>query len=148
MNFLLIGLAALAGLSNPIQSAANAGLNKSLGQLVAVALAIYGIALVALLLVSPFFGLSLRDLPARAAGAPWWAWVGGLCNLLFVIAGALATKQVGSAVFTVTVTSCAIVLSVVLDQFGLLGLEHHSISVLRLVGAAMAIGGVALVAAS
>ena len=92
MKWLLVGLAVLAGLSNPIQSASNAGLNKALGSVLPAALAIYGIALCGLLLCVPFLGLHWREVGAKAAGAPWWVWLGGLCNLVFVLAAALTTR--------------------------------------------------------
>lgn len=145
MHLLLILFVVLAGLSNPVQSAANAGLNKALGQVVPAALVIYAVALTGLLLCAPFLGVSLRGLGSKAAAAPWWVWLGGICNLMFVLAGALATQKVGSAVFTVTVASCAIALSLVLDSYGLLGLEQHPLTWIRLLGGAMAIGGIALV---
>ena len=76
---------------------------------------------------------------------PWWAYSGGLCNLLFVLAGAIATRKIGSAAFTVTVLTCAIILSILLDSFGALGLEVHALTWQRAVGGALAIGGVVLV---
>jgi transporter family-2 protein len=145
MQWLLVGLAALAGLSNPVQSAANAGLNKALGQPVVAAFAIYGVALLGLLVLAPFVGLSLRGVGGRFATVPWWAWAGGLCNALFVIAGAVVTKQIGSASFTVIVLVSAVLLSILLDQFGLMGLERHPVSLLRLLGGALAVVGVVLV---
>lgn len=148
MRWLLIGLAVLAGLSNPVQSVANAGLNKAPGQVVPAALAIYGVALCGLLLCAPFLGLSLRDLGARTARAPWWAWLGGLCNLMFVLAAALTTQKVGSAVFTVTAACCAIVLSIVLDRAGIMGLQPHPVNWLRMLGGAMGVGGIILVSIS
>jgi transporter family-2 protein len=144
----LFALAVLAGLSNPIQSAANAGLNKALGSAIPAAFAIYAVALLGLLLCVPFLGLHVRDVGAKALSAPWWVWLGGLCNVMFVLAGALATRQIGSAAFTVTVTSCAIALSIFLDRAGALGLETHPVTLLRLLGGGMAIGGVVLVALS
>ncbi len=148
MQWLLVGLAALAGLSNPVQSAANAGLNKAMGQVVPAAAAIYAVAVAGLLLCAPFLGLSLRGLGAGAAGAPWWAWLGGPCNLMFVVAAALCTQKIGSAVFTVTAACCAVVLSIVMDRLGVMGLEPHPLSWMRLLGGAMAVGGIILVSAS
>jgi transporter family-2 protein len=139
MQFLLIGLAVLAGLSNPIQSAANAALNKAMQQVIPAALAIYGVAIVCLLLCAPFLGLSLREVGPKLGSIPWWAWVGGICNAIFVLAAALATQRVGSAVFTVTAACCAVVLSILLDRAGIMGLHQHPITWLRLVGGAMAV---------
>jgi bacterial/archaeal transporter family-2 protein len=148
MQWLLYPLALLAGLSNPIQSAANAGLNRSLGQVVAALLVIYAVALAGLLLCMPFLGLSLREAGARLGSVPWWAWVGGLCNLCFALAGALCTQRIGSATFTVIVACTAVVLSIVLDRFGVMGLKEHPINWMRLAGGAMAVGGIALVTLS
>jgi len=144
MRLLLFGLAVLAGLSNPIQSAANAGLNKALGIIPAV-LVIYAVALLGLLLVGPLLGLSLRDLGGRLAHVPWWAWVGGVCNLCFVLAASISTQRIGSGAFTVTQASCAIVLSLLLDRLGVMGLHPHPLSALRVLGGAMAVGGIVLV---
>jgi bacterial/archaeal transporter family-2 protein len=148
MKLLLVGLAVLAGLSNPIQSAANAALNKALQQVIPAALTIYAVAILGLLACAPFLGLSVRDLPTRLAMVPWWAWVGGLCNLCFVLAGALCAQRIGSATFTVTVACSAIVLSIVLDRLGVMGLEEHPLSAMRLLGGALAIGGIVLVSLS
>jgi len=148
MQWLLYPLAVLAGLSNPVQSASNAGLNKTLGQVVLAALVIYGVALAGLLACAPFLGVSLRGVGGKLAEAPWWAWVGGLCNLCFVLTAALCTQKIGSAMFTVTVACSAVVLSIVLDRFGVMGLEEHPITWMRLLGGAMAVGGIALVSLS
>jgi len=146
MKILFFLLAIVAGLGNPLQSAANAGLNKSLGPGL-TALTVYGVALAALICALPFLGIGQSSDPfmERISHVPWWAWAGGLFNFAFVLAGSLAAREIGSAVFTVTVASCAVVLSVILDHFGLLGLEPHAASVPRLIGAAMAIGGICLV---
>ena len=146
MNPFLIAIAALAGLVIPIQSAANAQLTKGLGQVVVSALAIYVVALFGLLLCTPFLGVSLRGLGPKATGLPWWAWIGGLCNLAFVLVAALTTQRIGAATFTVTITSAAVILSIALDHFGLLGLPQHPASWLRAAaGACLAVGGVVLV---
>ncbi len=148
MQFLLVGLAALAGLSNPIQSAANSALNKSLQQVIPAALAIYGVAICCLLLCAPFLGLSLRDVGPKIGATPWWAWLGGICNAIFVLAAALATQRIGSAVFTVTAACCAVVLSIALDRAGIMGLQQHPLNLLRLLGGALAVGGIVLVGIS
>ena len=146
MQWLLVGLTILAGLGNPIQSAANSGLHKAVGDVVLSALLIYAVAILGILVLSPLLGLSLRGLGHRIVAVPWWGWLGGLCNLAFVAAAAVATKRIGSATFTIVTLVCAVVLSIVMDQFGIMGLEHRPATVLRLLGGAFAITGVALVA--
>ena len=82
---------------------------------------------------------------ASLAEVPAWAYVNGLCNVVFVLAAAIATRKIGSAAFTVTISTCAILLSVALDAFGALGLEQHALTWQRGFGAALAVAGVVLV---
>lgn len=145
MVYLFYLLAALAGLSNPVQSAANAASNKATGQPVVTAMALYAVAVACLLAIAVATGLSPRRGLASLSRVPAWAYVNGLCNVAFVLAGAIATRRIGSAAFTVTVATCAILLSVVLDDLGALGLEQHALTWQRGLGAALAVAGIALV---
>ena len=140
--FLLYGLAILAGLGNPLQSAANAGINKALGNPVVAAGCIYAVAVVTVAVVAIVWGFPLGEVLGKAGKAPWWGWLGGAFGVVFVFAGALATKQIGAGPFTVTTLVTAVVLSIALDHFGLMGLEQHSANWQRLLGGVLAIGGV------
>ncbi len=147
MQALFFGLAFLAGLSNPLQSAANAALNKGLGQPVAAAMVVYAVAIAGLLAcagIAMVVGVPLMGL-GQLRTAPWWAFVGGLCQLTLTLEAAVSTQKMGSAAFTVTVLVVAVVLSIVLDANGLMGLPMREASWPRLLGAALAIAGVALV---
>ncbi len=146
-QILFYGLALLAGISNPLQSAANAALNKGIGQPLAAALVVYAVALCGLLIcagVAVMMGISLGGL-TKVGGLPWWAFVGGLCQLTFTVAAAVSTQKIGSAGFTVTVLVVAVVLSIALDKYGLMGLDVRDATWPRLLGAAFAIVGVTLV---
>ena len=147
MQALFFGLAFLAGLSNPLQSAANAALNKGLGQPLLSVVVVYAVAIAGLLVcagIAMVSGVSLTGFgPLRTI--PWWAFVGGLCQLTFTLAAAVSTQKMGSAAFTVTVLVVAVVLSIVLDANGLMGLPMREASWPRLLGAVLAVAGVALV---
>lgn len=145
--WIFYAIAVVAGLSNPVQSAVNAALNKGVGQPLASAFAIYGVALATLSVGSIAYALSTGGFGAKFGGVPWWAFAGGACNLAFVLASAICTRAIGSGAFTVVVTAFAITLSVALDRFGLLGLEAHALSWQRVVGALLAIAGAVLVSA-
>lgn len=145
--WIFYAVAVAAGLSNPVQSAVNAALNKGVGQPLASAFVIYGVAILGLAAASVVYGLSTGGFGGRFGGIPWWAFAGGLCNLVFVLASAVCTRAIGSGAFTVVVTACAITLSVALDRLGLLGLDAHALSWQRVAGALLAIAGAALVSA-
>ncbi|WP_173581703.1 DMT family transporter [Acetobacter musti] len=138
-------LAILAGLTNPLQSAANSGFSKAAGPALAL-IVLYATAIATLACALPFFPhAGSAPVTARLAKVPWWAWTGGALNATFALCATLATRQIGSASFTVTVLVCAVILSVALDHFGLLGLEQHRASWPRIAGSLMAIAGVILI---
>ena len=147
MQALFYGLAVVAGLSNPLQSAANAALNKGVGQPLATAVVVYAVALCGLLVCAGIAAVSSISFDGlgKLSGLPWWAFIGGLCQLTFPLVAAVRTQKIGSAGFTVAVLVVAVVLSIVLDKYGLMGLPIRDATWPRMLGAALAIGGVTLV---
>lgn len=145
MNWLPWLFAILAGISNPLQSGSNSGLNKAIEAPVLAAFVVYAIGSVCLLVSLFVFGVSGKDIAAGLRSAPWWAFIGGICNALFLMVSLIVTKQLGSAAFTTTIVIAAAVTSLLLDHFGLLGFEVRTITGLRALGALMAIGGVVLI---
>ncbi len=90
-----------------------------------------------------------RPLPTAdgIAGMRWWAPLGGLLGSLAVIAGLLFVDKVGAGPFA-GLTICAnLIMSMLVDQFGLFGMQPHAIGLGRIVGGALMVGGVALIAA-
>lgn len=146
MQWLLGLFAVIAGVSNPLQSGSNAALNKGLDAPVASAFIVYAIGAVCLLACTPFLGFAPKGAAGKLFGLPWWAFIGGVCNALFLMCTLLVTKRLGSATFTTAVVIAAVITSLILDNFGLLGFEVRPATVLRLVGGGLAIGGVVLIA--
>jgi transporter family-2 protein len=71
---------------------------------------------------------------------------GSVCNALFLVTTLLVTKRLGSATFTTIVVVAAVITSLLLDHFGLLGFEVRHATPLRLVGCALAIVSVFFIA--
>ena len=144
MTWLYALVAVVAGLSNPLQSGANSEFVKHTG-VVPAAFYVYATGAIVLVLAIPFFGLGgiTRE---KLANVPWWAWVGGLCNVTFLLATLTVTKKLGSALFTTLVVITAVCLSLALDHFGLMGFEQRSATAGRLLGGALAIAGIVCIA--
>ena len=146
MGFFALFVAILAGAANPFQSATNGELNRQLGEPVWAGIIVYASGLVGMLLVQAF---SRHPLPlGKASSVSWWAWTGGLISILSTIAGLTLVRKLGAGIFTSLSVTSALVVSVLLDQFGLLGLRQHSASPGRLIGCGLLIGGVWLVSRS
>ena len=143
MTFLLLLAALAAGVANPFQSGLNAQLNKQLGQPVWASVFVYLSGLLGLLLIQLFVR---QPLPAvRLIQAPWWAWLGGLVSILSTVIALTIAHRLGSSVFTGASITASLVVSVLLDHFGLIGFARHAASPLRLAGCAIMIAGLWMV---
>jgi transporter family-2 protein len=140
--FLLLALA--AGVLLPVQAGLNAQLRSALGSPIAAALVSFlvgtaGLATIALLLRTP--------LPlGRAWGATSpWQWGGGLIGAVYVLAAIVLAPRLGAATLIAAVVAGQMITSLVLDQYGLVGFPVHSMTLVRLLGAALVIAGVILI---
>ena len=133
-----------SGVANPFQSATNAELNKQLGQPIWAGLVVYATGLLGLLVVQAFVRTAF---PAgQSAQVSWWAWTGGLISIASTMAGLMLAQKMGSGTFTGLSITASLVTSVVLDQFGWVGMRQHAASPGRLVGCGLLVAGVWLVA--
>jgi transporter family-2 protein len=109
-------------------------------------------SLISFLPVVAFLGVLFfcvpRPLPTADGlnSMPWWAPLGGLVGAFAVIAGLLFVNKVGAGAFAGLTITANIIMSLVIDQFGLFGMEVHHLSIWRVIGAALMVGGISLVA--
>jgi arsenical pump membrane protein len=89
-----------------------------------------------------------RPLPTAEglSGMPWWAPLGGLAGAFTVVAGLLFVDRVGAAAFAGLTITANILMSMAIDQFGLFGMPMHHLSLWRVVGGGLMVGGIVLVA--
>ncbi|HEY9677771.1 MAG TPA: DMT family transporter [Drouetiella sp.] len=143
MEILDLLLAASAGSLATLQAGINSQLRLLAGPwwTVCISLAVsVSVTLLVLLVVR-------APLPEKAlfSGAPWWIWTGGLCGIVFVLAGAVLAPKLGASSYTSAIIAGQILCSVLLDQFGILGFPKHSINVQRLLGIILLAAGVFLI---
>ena len=85
---------------------------------------------------------------AKGIGAmPWWAPLGGLLGAFAVIMGLLFVDRIGAGPFAGLTITANILMSLLIDQFGLFGMEQHSLNVWRILGGALMTAGIVLIAA-
>lgn len=139
-----LALAAAAGGCIALQAAANAALRNQIGDPRYAAF----FSICGTILTASVFMLAIRPVPPAAAalrGAAWWNWIGGPLGALIVLAGATLTPRLGAAAFIAAVVGGQLVLSLLLDHYGLMNLRPQLLTPGRLLGAAMVFGGVLLV---
>lgn len=140
---LLSGAAMAAGALAAAQAPTNALLTKGFGSPFAAALVSFLIGSAVLALVVGSLGFKLDSEAVR--NLPWHAWLGGLYGAFFVTIAALAAPRLGAGALLTAIIAGQVLMALMLDHYGFLGLPRQSVSLPRLLGALMVIGGVLLV---
>jgi transporter family-2 protein len=145
LNSLVLSLlAAFAGVCAALQAPINAALRAGLNSAVWANFGSFLIGLAAIVVSAAFLRAPLPSL-AMVERAPWWAWAGGLLGAVYVALAILLVPRLGAAAFITLLVAGQMIASVLLDHFGLLGLEQRPIDLSRLLGVALVIGGVLLI---
>jgi transporter family-2 protein len=76
---------------------------------------------------------------------PWWAVVGGLVGAVQVYAGLTLVNRVGAGPFMAITVTSALIMSLLVEQFGWFRMVPHPISPLRALGGVLLIAGVTLI---
>jgi transporter family-2 protein len=137
-------LAATAGISLVVQQALNTNLRAALNSAAWSGFMSYFIGVICMAALA----LALQDpIPsvATAARIPWFAWSGGLFGAIFVALAIFLIPQLGAAAFFALLIAGQMLGSIAFDHFGLLGVPVHPVSAVRVIGAALLVGGVVLI---
>lgn len=139
---LAIVLTAVAGGLIALQAPINSELGKATGGLAAalVSFAVGTIALTAIVVLS-----------GKAGGlgstfeVPWYYLVGGLLGALYVTNALLAVSAIGAGGVAALTVAGQLTASVVIDRFGLFGLDEVPLSPERLLGVGLLLVGTVLI---
>jgi transporter family-2 protein len=137
-------LTLIAGVSVVVQQALNASLRAAIGSAAWSGVVSYFVGLICI----AAFAVVLRE-PFPSAGivaaSPWWAWSGGVFGAIFISLAILLIPQLGAATFIGVLVTGQMLVSVILDHFGWLGMEQRPVDLPRLIGVALLIAGVVLI---
>lgn len=133
-----------AGVSVALQQVLNANLRAQIGSPWWAAFVSYMVGMLVMLAVAltssgPRMSLSLSE------GASWLSWTGGLFGAIFVGTAVLMVPSLGAATVLSLIVVGQMLGSLAFDHFGILGLPHQPVSLVRLAGAACLVLGVVLV---
>jgi transporter family-2 protein len=147
MDRLGIVLALGAGLAVAVQGPMNTTLMRSLG-VIGASVAFYAVAFVVAIVCVVLFGAGMTNTEANVwpdpRQVPWWAWLGGVSGVFVVSGLAISVDRLGVTMTAVVLLVGELALALVLDHFGLLGMQKIAASPLRVVGVLLAIVSVVL----
>lgn len=144
MNWLFYVFPLVVGGLNTVQTGSNSMLRKSLDQPLVAAFVVTAGALATYLALIPVLGLQWPS-AAKVAQVPWWGWIGGVFGATYVLCTIFVAEKVGAAAFMGLTVTAGIVTSLLFDHYGWLGFEEHPAGFGRLAGAALMLGGLALI---
>ncbi len=140
---LAILLAVAAGCFVGLQAPVNARLGRQIGALQAATVS-FTIGTLALILVASLSSGGLSGI-GNATRAPWWALIGGVLGAFYVTVALLTVRTLGLSGLTAIVVTGQLVVAVIIDRFGLLGISKQHIDATRILGLVLLIVGVVLV---
>ncbi len=134
----------LAGAVLALQVGMNGVLRTSTGSPLIAALINFLVGTVLLLVVAvvtraPWPGMmALRGIPA-------WAWFGGFCGALYVATVAFTGPRLGATVVLALTLLGQAAMSLLVDHYGLVGLPENPVTMMRVLGVLLLLGGALLI---
>lgn len=142
-NLFSIVLIIMAGGATALQAPTNARLMTAVGSPVNAAFVSFAVGTAVLGLMAVLF--QTRPDMVAARSLPWYAWIGGLYGVVFVIAATWGVPRLGVALTITLMVAGQLLISLILDHFGAFGAPQQPINLGRLAGVALVIGGVLMV---
>ena len=128
--------ALLAGALIPIQAASGGALGRALGSPLWGAAAALLIGTIAILIVTLMLRLPVPAISTALHGS-WWMWIGGITGAIYVATSLAIIPRIGAGSFIVCVIAGQMATALLLDHFGLLGLEIKPITMGRAMGVSL-----------
>ena len=142
-SVLAIVAVVLGGAAASLQASTNAKLANAVGSPVNAALVSFAVGTAVLAVVA--FLMQARPDFATVRSAPWYLWIGGLYGAAFVVAATWGVPRLGVATTIILMVAGQLLLSLVLDHIGFMGMPKQPISWGRVGGVALVIAGVVMV---
>jgi len=131
------------GAATALQAPTNAKMMTAVGSPVNAAFVSFAVGTAALGILAVV--LQTRPDMAASRALPWYAWVGGLYGAVFVVAAAWGVPKLGVATTITLMVAGQLLLSLVLDHFGVMDVPKQPMNLGRIAGVALVLIGVLLV---
>ncbi|MBP2831827.1 DMT family transporter [Aquimarina sp. U1-2] len=140
----LILIAILAGAVLPLQAGFNVQLGKSVHQPIFAAFASFLIGTVGLFIYLLMLKFDFSTMTQAKTVSPL-VWTAGLLGAFYVAAVIILAPRLGVALTFVLIVAGQMVVSIVFDHFGLLGLPVKQVNWQRIVGVVLLVAGVLII---
>ncbi len=143
-RLLFFVLVALGGAGLTIQMAWNARLRTATGSPILATIISIIVSFLSLVLVW-VSGVTDRGTIPAFNSVPKWAWFGGVFAVYYLVASLIAIPKLGAAAVFSLVIAGQVIAALILDSTGAFGVARISLSMSRVLGAALLLIGVILI---
>ncbi|HVX52760.1 MAG TPA: DMT family transporter [Chitinophagaceae bacterium] len=144
MKIIYYILPVLAGIAITVQSGINAQLRAAVNNPLLAAFISFlgGTITLGLLLV-----FSKNTIPALSSFSAinWYKFTGGLLGVFVVTTALLSVQQIGASNMFVLIIAGQLITAVLMDNFGVLGLQQNNITIQKIIGILLVVAGAYLV---
>lgn len=137
--------ALIAGLLLPLQIAFNNKLTLFSGNPTTSSLISFSVGTLALIAYSLANPTAFQKSLQQLSQAPFYAWLGGLVGAFYIISSIVASPKIGIATFLAIIIGGQMVMSLVVEHFGWLGIAVKSISWGKVLGLILVVVGIVLI---
>jgi len=145
MRYIIMLSTLFIGAILPVQAVLNTKLGKQTGGPLVSAFLSFLVGLICLVIINLTTNYSAFSRIKPFSVSPWWVWLGGLLGAVFVTSVIRVNQQQGVALTFALVVSGQIFISLLIDHFGLFGSIIHPITIQKILGAVLIIGGLVLI---
>lgn len=146
MNSIYIIVAVLAGVMFAVQPTINENVGRSLNHPIQASFVSFFVGTALLLTINFILGLKLPTTD-KLITVPWWLWLAGGAIGAFVVTAALSIQsKIGAGVWISCFVFGQLVMSILIDNYGWLGLSVHPINLMRIIGVGLLTVGAILIA--
>lgn len=142
MSYVWMLLALAMGASVALQGGLNTALSNRLGTGVTLMITTLLVTLLCLLLWIAMPGP--RVSPKMLIQAPWYEYLGGVFGFLIIFLAVVLFPRLGAGLTLSLAITGQLLFALIIDHFGLLGMEAHPMNLARTAGVALLISGAAL----
>jgi bacterial/archaeal transporter family-2 protein len=143
-TYLYLLIALLAGAMMPTQAATNHKMAAFVDSPILSAFVSFVVGAFALLIYILLAGVPLGNL-SGVRNAPAVVWTGGLMGAFYVAAAVALVPRLGVAMTFSLIIAGQMIVTLVIDHFGLLGVEVRAVNWQRIAGILFVTGGVVLI---
>jgi len=145
MKYVLMLLTLVVGALMPVQAILNTRLGKQIGGPLMGSLVSFIVGLIFLLFLNLASNYQAVGQLRNGSASPWWVWLGGMLGAIFVGYITWVNQRQGLAITFALVVSGQLLISLVIDHYGLLGATIRTITLEKVIGLVLIIGGMLLI---